>query len=68
MTDHYKQRLKKAAWGWMESYSWRQGKFLKDRVFSRSDKRGARYEWKRELPDALDEVSELRFWDLGEWG
>lgn len=46
--DHYGARLKKAAWGWMESHRWLQGKRKKDRVSGRSDKRGAKNEERRE--------------------
>lgn len=46
--DHYRARLKKAAWGWMESHRWLQGKFKKDRVSGRADKRGGKNDERQE--------------------
>lgn len=47
--DGYRDRLKKAGWGWMEEHAWNQGRFPKDRRMSRKEKRGANQDVRREI-------------------
>ena len=61
--DFYRKRLKKAAWGWMESHRWNQGRLLKDRISGRFEKRGARNEERAEIKDQL-ELLEFSIFDI----
>lgn len=47
--DGYRDRLKKAGWGWMEKHAWNQGRFPKDRRMSRREKRGAKNAEREEI-------------------